>query len=472
MSFLNIILGVAGVLLLFFLAIMIHEFGHFIVAKALGFRIEAFSIFFGPALWKRRVGGVEYRVGSIPLGGYVALPQLDPSGMAAIQGSNDGAPEELPPVSPWRRIAVAFAGPFGNIALAVVLALAIYALAPKSEFGGEKSVVGVVSGERALASGVRTGDEIVAIGGQPVSHWSDVLVECHLSGNIEDGLGVTVRRGAEEFDLTLPVARDASSGFLLPDGITPLLESEIVELIPGSPAEAAGVRRGDRVLAVNGARPTSPADASELVHVAGSNEVSMVVARANESRPVELAVLPEFSEELGRHAIGVVFADPSASIPQWMAYRSPWAQLSGDARSIFRMLRALFAPKAKGEQKRAAKGMGGPGTLLYILWNEVHSGFFRAMAFLRFLCINLAILNLLPIPVLDGGHILFALAEVVTRRRPSPKFVDFVTTAFAFLLIGLMALLLVRDVIRISGVESRRRGADQAEQSAPAGEEP
>lgn len=460
----NIILGVAGVLLLFFLAIIIHEFGHFIAAKLLGFRIDAFSIFFGPALWKRRSGGVEYRIGSIPLGGYVALPQLDPSGMAAIQGENGKPSEQLPPVSPWKRIIVAFAGPFGNIVLAIAAALAIYAFAPRSEFGGEKSTVGVVSGERAAASGIMTGDEIAAIGGQPVSYWSDVLVECHLAGSPENGLAVTVRRGGATLDITLPVAKDPSTGFLLPDGISPLLESEIVELMEGCPAKTAGLLKGDRVLAINGVRPTSPASASELVRDAGTNAVTLAVERTGAAQPIEITVTPEFNEEIGRPAIGVVFADPSASIPQWMAYRSPLAQISGDARLIFRMLRALFAPKTRGEQKRAAKGMGGPGTLLYILWNEVHSGFFRSMAFLRFLCINLAILNLLPIPVLDGGHILFAIAEIVTRRRPSPKFVDFVTTAFAFMLIGLMALLLVRDVIRIHGAESRRHAAVQAEQ--------
>lgn len=448
---LNIVGGVMAVILLFFMAIMVHEFGHFIVAKKLGFRIDAFSICFGPALWKRRVGDVEYRIGCIPLGGYVALPQLDPSSMNVIQGGKDdaGKPESSPHMPPWKRILVALAGPFGNVVLAVVLAFAIGAFAPRSDFGGEGTVVGVVKGDRAEASGIRIGDEIVSVAGQEVSFWSDIVIESHLAGDDEAGLPVTVKRCGEPLELVLPLKKDASSGFVSLDGISPWLASEIAEIMPDGPAAHCGLEKGDRVVAICGTAPTSPSDAVALVRAAGTNAVSLAVERRGSAAPLAMEIVPQYDESLGRAVIGVVFADPAASIPQWMTYRNPFKQLSSDANSIFRMLKALFAPKTKGEQKRAAKGMGGPGTLLFILWNEVHSGFFRTMAFLRFLCINLAILNLLPIPVLDGGHILFALVEIVTRRRPSPKFVDYVTTAFAVMLIGLMALLLFRDAVRI-----------------------
>lgn len=462
-AILHIAGGVLAVFLLFFLAIMIHEFGHFIVAKRLGFRIDAFSIFFGPALWKKRVGDVEYRVGCIPLGGYVALPQLDPSSMNVIQGENGEGAEEIPTVPPLKRIAVAFAGPLGNIALAVALALAIFAFAPKSDFGGEGNVVGKVEGERAKACGILVGDEIVSIAGQPVSFWSEIVVESHLAGNADAGLPATVRRGGESVDLLLPVAKDQESGFMRLDGISPLLECEIGEIVADMPAASSALKKGDRVLSIDGVRPASPSDAVALVRKAGENDVALEVARDGAAEPISVTVTPEFRKELGAFAIGVVFSDPSASIPQWMTYRNPLRQLAGDASSIFRMLRALFAPKTKGEQKRAASGLGGPGTLLFLLWNEVHCGMFRVMAFLRFLCINLAILNLLPIPVLDGGHILFALVEIVSRRRPSPKFVDSVTTFFAVLLIGLMALLLFRDVVRIR--KFVKRPAPQAEET-------
>ena len=474
--------GIAGVVLLFFLAIMIHEYGHFIVARRLGFKVDAFSICFGPAIWKKKVNGVEYRIGCIPLGGYVALPQLDPSSMDVIQGGHkeddkaedkgekgdaDAPSASAPPMAAWKRVLVALAGPAGNVVLAIALALLIGAFAPKSDFGGEGTVIGAIKGERAEACGIRAGDEIVAIAGRRVSFWSDVVIECHLAGDAEEGLQATVMRDGKETELTLPVKKDDDSGFLRLDGITPWLDSEVADIAPESPAANSSIMRGDRVATINGKTPTSPMDAVDIVREAGTNEVTLVVERAaRRGGPIQtltFTLLPKFDEELGRHIIGIAFSNPAAAIPQWMTYRNPWRQLTSDANSIFRMLGALIAPKAKGEQKRAASGMGGPGTLLFILWNEVHKGFFRSMGFLRFLCINLAIINLLPLPVLDGGHILFALVEIVTRRRPSRKFVEYVTTAFAVLLIALMALLMARDAIRIHKFVSREAAEESSE---------
>lgn len=456
-EFFSIAGGIIAVVFLFFLAIMVHEYGHFAVAKRLGFRIDAFSICFGPAIWKKVVNGIEYRLGCIPLGGYVALPQLDPAAMDKIQGGNEDR-ESLTPVSAWKRILVAVAGPGGNIVLAVLLALIIGAFAPSSDFGGQSTIIGNVDGERAIASGICAGDEIVAIAGRPVSFWSDVTMECHLAGDTVAGVAATIRRNGKTFDLTLPVVV-SDSGIVKLDGIFPRHICEVAAITSSSPASRSPLKDGDRVAEINGVSVYSPEQAVELVRNAGTNAVSITAirnaTRANASQTIVATIHPEYNAQLDRPAIGILFADPSSSIPQWMTYRSPVKQIASDAGSIFRMLRALFTPKSKSEQKRAASGMGGPGTLLFILWNEVHSGLFRSMGFLRFLCINLAILNLLPIPVLDGGHILFALVEIVTRRKPSRKFVEYVTNAFAILLIGLMLLMLVRDTIRIHDFLSR-----------------
>ena len=147
MEFLITVLAIVACILLFSFAIFIHEFGHFLAAKLLGFQVDTFSIGFGPALWKKKIKGVEYRISAIPFGWYVALPQLDPAGTAGVQGSNtEGNAAGSAPVAPmanWKKIVVAFAGPFGNIVLAVVLALILSAV-PGARFGELSAEIGPI----------------------------------------------------------------------------------------------------------------------------------------------------------------------------------------------------------------------------------------------------------------------------------------------------------------------------------------
>ena len=176
MEIIYTVLAVIACILLFSFAVFIHEFGHFVAAKFLGFKVEVFSIGFGPALWKKTYKGVEYRISAIPFGGYVALPQLDPEGTKALENGNkksdDGKSEEnvdaeANPATPLRRMIVAFAGPFGNIVLAVVLAFAL-AVAPGAHFGELPADVGsVLEGGPAEKGGMKAGDKVRR--GQPIA---------------------------------------------------------------------------------------------------------------------------------------------------------------------------------------------------------------------------------------------------------------------------------------------------------------
>jgi regulator of sigma E protease len=131
-----------------------------------------------------------------------------------------------------------------------------------------------------------------------------------------------------------------------------------------------------------------------------------------------------------------------------MMYRDPWLQLKWDAMSAVRVLQALIVPESKGERVAVARNVGGPIAIAIGLYHTVRGGMMGALGFLRMICVNLAILNLLPFPVLDGGHIVFALFEIITRRKPNPKVVSILVNAFAVLLIGLMALLFYSDIVK------------------------
>ena len=467
-TFLEILLKVgAGVVvaILFGLAVFIHEFGHFIAARLLGLKVDVFSIGFGPAIWKRRKNGIEYQICCIPLGGYVALPQLDPAGMEKIQGdheSKDAAPQApLPEIPAWRRVVVALAGPFGNIVLAVFLAWLIYFL-PQARIGGPDTIVGdVPEGSAAAEAGFMPDDQILAVNGTRVASWNDFVVECHLSGDVTNGVRVLVQRAGGEVELSAMVAPDSLFETLRIDGLSRKTECLVGAVNEGSAAQSAGILPGDIIASCGGEVLTSPTHMVSLVTAAGENPVTLGILRGSER--LELTMTPRFDEEAGRPLIGVLFANPDAKRSPWLVYRNPWRQLKADAGSIVRVLRALVAPRAKGEAGRAAGALGGPVMIFFLLWSQVMAGLVNSLAFLRFLCVNLAILNLLPLPVLDGGHILFAFWEIVTHRKPHPKFVSIVTNAFACLLIGLMLLLVFRDALNLRKIFKPRDAADSSE---------
>lgn len=343
-------------LLLFSLAIAIHEFGHFIAALKLGLKVERFSIGFGPAIWKKTVKGVEYRLSWIPLGGYVSIPDVDPEGTKALEGgaSDSAAPRTRIPA--WKELVVAVAGPAMNIVLAVVLAI-ILALIPSVRFGELKSVIGAVPEKGPAAEGgLRAGDRIVSVGGRPVETWVEMQTEVQIAG--ETPTAFVIQRGEEEKTLTITPKRDSVTGACF-------------------------------ILAFSQTNTTGAA--------------------------------------------------------MWMPSRNPLRQLAWDAGSIFRVLKGLVTPK---EMASTGKALGGPVMIAEGIYAAVRRDFFDGLGFLRFLNVNLAVVNLLPIPVLDGGLILFALIALVFRRRVPDKVVGALSMTFMYVLMGLMIFLIFKDSLR------------------------
>ncbi len=438
------------VALLFSLAIFIHEFGHFLAARWLGLTVETFSIGFGPALWKRRMGGVLYKVCIIPFGGYVALPQLDPAGMEKVQGKDSveaDATRELPPAAPWRRIIVSIAGPFGNIVMAVVIAWVIY-LAPHASTGGAGTVIGTVEEDApAWQAGLRPGQTIERVNGQRVESWFDFMVECHLSGDPARGVKLTVHDDRGVRDLQVPLATNLIKDLHVVAGVAPKSLCTIAGVISNSVAAAAGVQPGDALRSVNSVPVVSPGQFVDYMTLSGTNAVSLVLVR--QGQPVTLHLTPRFDPEHGRPMLGVQLGSPYDNVPVWMQYRNPWRQISTDGAAVFRLLRALIFPQHTGEAKRAAQSVGGPLFIIVMLWQVLQTSLLSSLGFLRLISVNLAIINLLPIPVLDGGHVIFALWEMITRRPIHPRVVSALVNGFAVLLIGLMLLLVGRDSLRM-----------------------
>ncbi|MDR2850074.1 MAG: RIP metalloprotease RseP [Verrucomicrobiota bacterium] len=443
----SIVVGVC-VALLFSLAIFIHEFGHFLAARLLGLQVDAFAIGFGPSIWKKTVKGIEYKIGCIPFGGYVALPQLDPSGMEKVQGEGPGGDADaraLPDVAAWKRIVVSVAGPFGNVVLAVALAYLI-AFTPGVRTGVVDTRVGtVLEDSAAWEAGLHVGDRIVNVNGHETATWNDLRVEWQLAGDAEKAT-FGVERAGERLDIAIPLATNNAFGLKLLAGVFPEAKCEIAAIQPDTAAAASGLRVGDVVLALGGVPVVDQSQFIAALGKLGGKPADLVIQRGTER--VMMSLTPRFDETLQRWLLGVVFGDSRGEVRMWMMYRDPWQQLKWDSLSVVRVLKALAAPKVKGERMAVAKNIGGPVLILTSLYSSVRDSPIDGLGFLRMICVNLAILNLLPIPVLDGGHIIFALYEITTRRKPHPKVVAVLVNTCAVLLIGLMLLLVYADIAR------------------------
>jgi regulator of sigma E protease len=437
LNFWTVVYTVLVALFLFGITVFVHEFGHFIVARRCGLVVKTFSIGFGRAVIQWTRDGILYKIGWIPFGGYVSLPQLDPEGMEKIQG--DASAGRFPDVSPWKKIAVAVAGPLGNIALAALLAVAIW-LIPGSEAGAQiRPIIGTIeTNSAAYAVGLRPGDEILAVNGAAIKNWYDFTVETLLKNS--DTAALDLRNAGVERHLEVPVVK-IDNGERIIEGVEAAIPCLFGSVTPDSPAERALIKSGDTALTLNGQPILGWDHFTELVQAAAPGvPIALTVERKGAVLP--LSIVPEYNEEYDRIMIGVQLG--GTGLP-WMLYKNPIDQLKFDALAIVRVLKALVTPT---EARQAAGGLGGPIMIFTILTMAIKMGLVNTLGLIRFLNINLALMNLLPIPVLDGGHICFALWHGITRRKVNVKVQTALINFFAILLIGAMLLLSIKDVDR------------------------
>jgi regulator of sigma E protease len=462
---LEILFIIVMMIFLFGITIFVHEWGHFYVAKRCGLVIEAFSIGMGPAIWKKEIDGIVYKIGAFPIGGYVSLPQLDPAGMEKIQGDNNEADRNtLPDVTPLKKIAVAVAGPLCNIIFALVLALIVIA-GSKKEFVEETGVfiADVETDSAAATAGIKTGDEILAVNGNNVSSWYDTRVECLLGGGTEQQVNLTVFNATDgERIVQVPVNHPDKSEILI-DGVHQAAPCQVLQVVPGSPAEKAGLLPDDVLIAINDQMIQGSGHFIDVVQENPDTEISLLIER--NGGQMTLPVTPEYSEENDMVMIGIQFGG-ALSLP-WTLQGNPFEQVYSDASSIFRLLKALVTPS---ESKQAASGLGGPVAIFQMIFISLQMSLITAIGLIRFININLAVLNLLPLPVLDGGHVCFALWEMITKRKVHPKVVASLVNVFAILLLTAMVFLSWRDTDRIFNISRffKKAPAEQVETTPPA----
>jgi len=432
------------VLLLFNLTIFVHEYGHFLLARWRKLKVDEFSIWFGPAIWQKTIGGVLVSLRSIPLGGYVKLPQLQPDD--PIEGKSQTPRADLPPIRPIDKIPTLFAGSIFNFLFAIVIATFLWIVGIPVDKSFTDTTIGYLSPKGPeQAAGMRVGDKIVAVNGIEVKDWMDIKQE-------------TVFANSKTIDVT--VLRDGKTEVIQFQPTTNLfglreIKAEpkqtvlVDQIMPNMPAERAGIRVGDVLVSINGKKvETLPQVMDEIVSRAGK-ECVVVVSRKGE--PVTLKVTPEFNADEKKPMIGVRFTDLETAL----IHPNPIKQITDVILQMARVINAIFHQKETGI---GVKNLSGPIGIIDQLYHLVASDLRLALYFLVLLNVNLAIINLLPLPVLDGGHIMFTLVEWVRKKPLNSRLMEGTQTAFVILLLAFVVYVSFNDVKRwflMRGIGSR-----------------
>ncbi len=421
-------LAVLGVVVFF------HELGHFVVAKKVGIKVYTFSIGFGPKLWGFTRNDTDYRISAIPFGGYVAMAGEEVA-------DRKGEADEFASKTPFQRFCVAFAGPFMNFVLAAVLIWIVMLVGEKEPAYLSDMVVGFVQKDSvAMTAGFQTGDKIIALNGKKATDWDHFLKNIMLSRNT---ITITYQRNGQTFDTTMQLKRNNMTG-AVDLGLTPGFNPIIGEVQKDTPAAKFGLKPGDIITAINDKQITCwdeiliYLDTTTLV-----NDTAIVtVDRNGEKMAFELK---ELKKENGRYMLGISLkleeklvrysflkSFPAAAVRYW-----------GMMKDMYTALELLFS------RNISFKTMAGPIGIVQMTSAVAKFGIISLFTFIAFISINLAIVNLLPIPITDGGQIVFVLIEKITGKPLSKKFLNAAMNVGFAMLIALAIFVTYNDFVRI-----------------------
>jgi len=411
--------------------IFIHEAGHFLVAKLFGVRVLVFSFGFGKRLFGFHHGDTDYRVSIFPLGGYVRMAGDTPEESVA------GSPDEFLSKPKWQRFLILFAGPAMNIVIAIGFVAAL-AMVGHEEYDISPVIKSVTAGMPAAKAGLRPGDRIVEINGEEMKAYDDVRLT--FSMNAGTPLRVTYLRNGVRYTTTFtPVHAEAEYGPIGRAGVTYGLDPIVNRVEPGSVAQKAGLQPGDRILSANGKPVESMEDFAKIAgdEAQVKKPVSVVVARGTQNLNVTLAP-PADVRDATR---GVVPPTTYFKLSLFPALRysvqENWKMLDLAMTAISRMVRG----------RASVKELSGPFSIAKISGDMLRRGPLEFLGLLAMISLQLGVMNLLPIPVLDGGHIMILVIEGIARRDLSLRVKERIQQLGFAVLATLMIVVLYNDVI-------------------------
>lgn len=447
LNILHTVLVFAEVVLLFNILILVHELGHFLAARYRGMVVERFAIWFGKPIWKKKINGVEYCLGSIPAGGYVALPQM--ADMETIEGKNENKPEALPPATPWSKIIVAFAGPLFSFGLAVVFACIVWAVGrPVNEIEASTKIGYIEPGSAAEKAGLKTMDVITEIDGHKIKRFLGTGNSITWRIIVSEGetIHMKVLRGNEiipiDFKPTYKPVKWWQRRSLREIPFTPAdNEIKVASIFPNSPAAVARLKSGDVIVALAGEPIYSSAAVSHYMDKNPNAPVPLTIRR--DGHNMEFMLVPEVPVE-----------PKSANLPPMLGiawashlhiiHPNPVEQITDSVDAVVSTLEALLSPNTNVNASHMQGPIGIMNVLAILFQSE--EGWRQALWLTVLLNVNLAIINLLPLPVLDGGHIVLSIIEWIRRKPNNVRVLEVIQTGCAMLIFGFMIYVTFFDV--------------------------
>jgi regulator of sigma E protease len=418
--------------------IFVHELGHFMMARRVGVRVLTFSLGFGPKILSFRRGDTEYCVSAIPLGGYVKMAGENP------EDSRSGSSDEFMSKTKWQRFQVLIMGPVMNLALAfVVMAFVLYQGAELPAFDQQPVVVGSVApGSVAEQVGIQPGDRILAIDGTPMPTWEAFSMQ--VLPRAGRRLQFTIAREGQRFDQEVVPA--AVGRYEMGDvGIIPEMRPQIVSVIPGEAADEAGLQSGDVVLAVGDERPVTQPRVIEVIREHEGQALDFHILRDGEPRTI--SVTPRRAGDLVRIGASINpyetrTVDPTLIQAFQLSAEKNWEWST----LIVRTLAGLFTRETPVRQ------LMGPVAIAGLSGEAAEAGWIQLFTLMAMISLNLGLLNLMPIPVLDGGHIMILALEGLSRRDFSMRVKEKMLLAGFVLLLMLMVTVIYNDLARIESI--------------------
>jgi regulator of sigma E protease len=424
--------------------VFVHELGHFLVARMLGVRVITFCIGMGPKLLKFRRGDTEYAIAAFPIGGYVKMAGENPD------EPKTGAHDEFMSRGKWDRFRILVAGPVMNIILSVGLMTIVLAQGAEVPIFEDDPVdVGVVTkASPAERSGIQAGDRIVKVGSQRVATWEQFFLA--IGGRADRDVPITLLRQGRETVVT--VRPEAQTRMQIGDiGVLPNVHPSIPSLEANGPAAKAGVKVNDVVLALNGEPIVFSWQLSAAIRKHPDEPIILRVERAG--APLEIVVTPRRQGEIG--LIGIGIKDPVKLVDPGLlgAVKLSIERNVQFAGLIFNTIGGLLT------RETSPKQLMGPVAIAKLSGEFAAAGWIALATFMASLSLNLGLINLLPIPVLDGGHIFIMAVEGLVRRDLSMKMKERLMLAGFVVLMVLMVTVVYNDLSRISWIERLMPGS-------------